>query len=306
MKLLRLSMAAALAISLPALAGTAASAAPIAETAAPPAAVLAAVAAPADLASARERILAETNAARAAEGLPALTADADLDGIAQACSETQAANGAMAHCDTYYTLYPAGWTAAAENVASGQTVDDVVDAWLASPGHRANILNPALTHLGIGYAVGSDGRTYFTQDFAAYPAGVRPVAPPAPPAEEPATPPAEEPAAPPAEEPTTPVEPEAPAAPETPAAPEAPPAPEAPAAPAPPVTPEVPTPEPAPAAPVDQIEIPDAAAIRALVWERLNDSGYPWVDADELRAKIRGELEAAGLPLDVDISAYLP
>ncbi|WP_460773705.1 CAP domain-containing protein [Microbacterium sp. GXF7504] len=40
--------------------------------------------------------------------------------------------------------------------------------------HQANILQAETTHIGIGYALGADGRTYFTQDFAAYPAAVRP------------------------------------------------------------------------------------------------------------------------------------
>jgi uncharacterized protein YkwD len=282
----------ALAVSLSALSGTAAFAAAPAPAAAQPAAVAAAVTAP-DLASARQTILTETNAARAAAGLPALTEDAELDAIAQACSELQAANGVMAHCEDYATKYPAGWTRAAENVASGQSVADVVDAWLASPGHQANILDPSTTHIGIGYAVGADGRTYFTQDFAAYPAGSRP-------GSEPTTPPAEEPATPvPApEEPAAPA-PEEPAAPEQPAAPAEPAAPEVPAAPEAPAAPEVP----APAVPV--VDVPSGEEIRDLVWQHLREAGYPWVDGDALRQQISDELAAAGLPLDIDVSAYL-
>lgn len=147
--------------------------APVASRAPAPAPVPVVEAAPADAAAAaRQAILAETNAARAAAGLSALTASSALDGIAQACSNTQAANGVMAHCGDYYSLYPAGWTRAAENVAYGQSIDGVVDAWLASPGHRANILDPSLTHIGIGYALGADGRPYYTQDFGAYPNGL--------------------------------------------------------------------------------------------------------------------------------------
>ena len=165
-----LTILAAAAVGLPVLTGTAAHAAPVADTAAPRVAVVQLAAAPADVDAARAVILSETNAARAAAGLAPLAEHGDLNAIAQGCSDVQAANGVMAHCADYYTRFPVGWTNAAENVAFGQSVDDVVDAWLASPGHRANILNPALTHIGIGFAVGSDGRTYFTQDFAGYPA----------------------------------------------------------------------------------------------------------------------------------------
>ena len=53
-----------------------------------------------------------------------------------------------------------------ENIAAGQpTVTAVMDAWMASPGHKANILNCAYTDIGVGYAVNSSGTPYWTQDF---------------------------------------------------------------------------------------------------------------------------------------------
>jgi uncharacterized protein YkwD len=285
MKHIRIATTAALALSLPVLAGTAAVAAPAASPPAP-AVAQAAVTAPADLASARAVILDETNAARAAAGLAPVTEDADLDAVAQGCSETQAANGVMAHCEGYYTRYPAGWTRASENVASGQSVADVVDAWLASPGHRANILDPAATHLGIGYALGADGRTYFTQNFAAYPAGSRPE-----PAPEPAPAPA------PAPEPVPAPEPAPAPAPEPVPAPEPAPAPPAVDVPS---MPEVDVPS------VPDVDVPTAAEIRELVWAHLRESGYPWVDAEALQQQIRDGLAAAGVAADLTIADYLP
>src|SRR5207245_5251859 len=43
----------------------------------------------------------------------------------------------------------------------------VMQAWMASPGHRANILNSAFTQIGIGAAVNpnSQWKSYWTQDF---------------------------------------------------------------------------------------------------------------------------------------------
>lgn len=123
------------------------------------------------LSEARSRILADTNAARAAAGLAPLAADPALDTIAQSCSQTQARNNRMAHCTGYHTRYPKGWTWAAENVAMGYSVDAVVAAWMNSSGHRANILKSTATHIGIGYAVSASGRPYFTQNFASYPRG---------------------------------------------------------------------------------------------------------------------------------------
>lgn len=118
--------------------------------------------------AARQYILAETNEARALSGLPALTLSASLSTIAQDCSAVQAANNEMAHCLDYYTKYVDGWASAAENVAYGYQYTAVVDGWMNSPGHRANILSRA-THIGIGVAYSADGSPYYTQDFGEYP-----------------------------------------------------------------------------------------------------------------------------------------
>lgn len=57
------------------------------------------------------------------------------------------------------------FSAAAENIAMGQqTPAAVMDAWMNSPGHKANILNCDYTEMGLGYAVGN-GSPYWTQDF---------------------------------------------------------------------------------------------------------------------------------------------
>jgi len=61
------------------------------------------------------------------------------------------------------------WSSAAENIAAGFTSPKAaVDALVASPGHCVNIMNPALTHIGVGYAVRSGSRHlhYWTQHFA--------------------------------------------------------------------------------------------------------------------------------------------
>lgn len=67
----------------------------------------------------------------------------------------------MFHCETPPT-FGLAW---AENVASGQQPNQVVAAWMNSPGHRANILNPRYTEIGVGFARDASGRSYFTQNF---------------------------------------------------------------------------------------------------------------------------------------------
>lgn len=54
---------------------------------------------------------------------------------------------------------------AAENIAMGQqTLEAVVNAWMNSAGHRANIMNANLKKLGVGMYSGTKG-IYWTQDF---------------------------------------------------------------------------------------------------------------------------------------------
>ncbi len=62
------------------------------------------------------------------------------------------------------------WVAIAENVAAGQTsAEEVVNTWLASPGHCANLMNPRYSETGVAYAVNpaSDMGIYWAQVYAA-------------------------------------------------------------------------------------------------------------------------------------------
>ena len=50
-----------------------------------------------------------------------------------------------------------------ENVAAGyRNASDVVDGWMNSPGHRANILNPGFTRIGVAVATSADDTPYWT------------------------------------------------------------------------------------------------------------------------------------------------
>lgn len=127
--------------------------------------------------AAEERLLALVNQARTDAGLAPLTRDPDLDAIARAWSTHLATEGlSLAHNPDYASQIPSGASRWAENVGhmdpSGASAEDVAAtihaAWMDSPGHRANLLDPALTHIGIGVASSPDHGWYLTQDFAAY------------------------------------------------------------------------------------------------------------------------------------------
>ncbi|WP_305852920.1 CAP domain-containing protein [Actinotalea soli] len=150
-----------------------------------------------------EDLLAKVNAERAAVGAGPLRLDGAMNQVAGAWSQAMADAGEMSHNPSYASQIPAGWTAAAENVAWNRPADvaGLHTAWMNSAGHRANILNPAFTDVGIAVVV-VDGRAWGTQVFAAY--GAPPPAPAPAPVEEPSAPapaPAPEPEPAPAEPP---------------------------------------------------------------------------------------------------------
>lgn len=117
--------------------------------------------------AARAHILADTNAARARAGLPALLPLAGLHTTAQNWAAHLARTGEFRHNPSSTSTYPAGWSRAGENIAQGYDAESVVDAWLNSSGHRANILGD-FTHLGVGVAWDAQGRPYYVQNFATY------------------------------------------------------------------------------------------------------------------------------------------
>jgi uncharacterized protein YkwD len=118
-----------------------------------------------------------TNDARAANGLPAFRRDARLDRAAAAFSEYMGKAGFFEHVGPDGVDVPQRVTAQGyrgitwgENIAWGyRTPREVVDGWLASAGHRANLLSPRFHDLGVGIAI-VGGRTYMTQDFGTLPA----------------------------------------------------------------------------------------------------------------------------------------
>jgi uncharacterized protein YkwD len=92
-------------------------------------------------------VLVCVNIARAANGLPPLVANATLDAAAQTCAVRLAETRQFVHSGP-----TPGFPYWGENIAYGfPGASAVVDAWLDSPGHRKNILNPAFTQMGIGY-----------------------------------------------------------------------------------------------------------------------------------------------------------
>ena len=67
---------------------------------------------------------------------------------------------------TVYAEKNISFLKAGENIAYGQkTVKEVMEDWMNSEGHKANILNSQFTSIGIGHHVGQNGIHYWTQLF---------------------------------------------------------------------------------------------------------------------------------------------
>ena len=90
-----------------------------------------------------------------------------MNSVAQNWTQAMAANLSLSHNPEYQWRLPQPWMRLGENVAQGYTASSVVAAWMASPGHKANILGD-FTHVGLGYWVDDSGRTWFTQNFGKY------------------------------------------------------------------------------------------------------------------------------------------
>ncbi len=119
------------------------------------------------------QVLALVNDERAKAGCGSLTTSSALQRAAQGHSADMAANDYFSHDSQDGRTFSdriraAGYTggAIAENIAAGQqTASAVMQSWMNSSGHRANILNCSYRHLGVGYAKGGSMSPYWTQDF---------------------------------------------------------------------------------------------------------------------------------------------
>ncbi len=110
------------------------------------------------------------NEIRVKNGLNTLTADWELSRVARYKSQDMKDNNYFSHTSPVYGSpfdmiknFGISYRSAAENIAKGQrTPEAVVNAWMNSSGHRANILNSSYTRIGVGYV--ADGN-YWTQMF---------------------------------------------------------------------------------------------------------------------------------------------
>ena len=117
-----------------------------------------------------EEVVRLVNVERSKRGLRPLAEDWELSRVARIKSQDMHDKRYFSHTSPTYgspfdmmKSFGIKYRSAGENIARGQTTPQaVVNAWMNSSGHRANILNASFTHIGVGYV--ADGK-YWTQMF---------------------------------------------------------------------------------------------------------------------------------------------
>ena len=112
-----------------------------------------------DIDAIEQQVVELTNKERAKYGLSALAMDKPLMAAAREKSLDMQVNNYFSHTSPTYgspfdrmKALGIAYRSAGENIAKGQTsAAQVVEAWMNSEGHRANILNKDFTHIGVGY-----------------------------------------------------------------------------------------------------------------------------------------------------------
>jgi uncharacterized YkwD family protein/spore coat assembly protein SafA len=120
-----------------------------------------------------QEVIRLVNNERVKRGLSALTPNNEISQLTRIKSEDFITNNYFSHTSPTYgspfdMLRSSGirFTAAGENIAKGQrTASEVMNFWMNSSGHRANILNSNYNQIGVGVARDRDGTIYWTQIF---------------------------------------------------------------------------------------------------------------------------------------------
>ena len=126
-----------------------------------------------DIRTLEKEVIRLVNIERAKVGLKPLSENVYLSKVARIKLQDMINKGYFSHYSPTYgspfdmmKKFGISYTAAGENIAMGQrTPKEVMDAWMASSGHRRNILSPTFTQIGVGVAKDSRGRLYWTQMF---------------------------------------------------------------------------------------------------------------------------------------------
>jgi uncharacterized protein YkwD len=121
--------------------------------------------------------VADLNSLRASQGLSTLVVDPRLVTIAEGWSAQMAAAGSISHNPDLTTQAPSSWLALGENVGMGPDEPSLNTAFINSPHHYANMVDPVYNGVGVGVVMSSNSYMFVTVDFEELPAAPAPAAP---------------------------------------------------------------------------------------------------------------------------------
>jgi hypothetical protein len=122
-------------------------------------------------ASAEAQFVVLINQLRASKGLGSMSVDGNLTDIARQWSQQMANAGTISHNPNFPNQVTSDWQLLGENVGQGYTVQSLFDAFVASPHHYENLVEPSYTRIGVGVVVTPSGQIFTSHEFMALRSG---------------------------------------------------------------------------------------------------------------------------------------
>lgn len=119
----------------------------------------------ADPAAAEAEFVQRINDLRRSKGLGTLTVHDELVQVARGWSAQMAEADEISHNPDLADSVTADWQKLGENVGVGMTVAKLHDAFVRSPAHYRNLVDPDFTHIGVAVVLGGDGAIFTTHQF---------------------------------------------------------------------------------------------------------------------------------------------
>ena len=119
------------------------------------------------------------NSLRASKGLSQLQVYGELTSVARNWTQKMVNAGQISHNPNLGSEVTANWTKLGENVGVGQNVDGLMQAFINSPAHYRNLVDPDWNYVGVGVVIAPNGQMYTTHNFMKL-AGGAPAPAPAP------------------------------------------------------------------------------------------------------------------------------
>jgi uncharacterized protein YkwD len=127
------------------------------------------------------QFVSRINSLRASKGLRQLEVSGELVGVARSWTDHMVAAGQISHNPGLGSAVGGAWTKLGENVGVGYDVEGLMQAFINSPAHYRNLVDPDWNYVGVGVSFSADGRMYTTHNFMARGSSAPPpTTPPAP------------------------------------------------------------------------------------------------------------------------------